>query len=488
MTVKLNIQQRPRLKVIAVITGIALIALAAIGARRVLPVLSFGAGLKAGHMCSAVFVAGRSPDAVLMDEFGNLDPRLRLVPDPIVDRESRSVAVPLLFGSMTRRAAYREGVGCTVLPPGSSLQDGATLPRVKIPKPPGDPSIIPWPDGDLLPGDPLPPEVDAQGLSTVVEAAFTGERERPYKTIGLVVVYRGRIIAERYAPGFDAHTQYRSWSSAKSITGALVGILVGQGRIEVGAPAPIPEWRGPDDPRGQITVAHLLHMSSGLESDGARTFEAYWGGIDTGAAVARARLEATPGKRWKYSNYDTLLLVRAMREVIGDDTEYLTLPHRALLHKIGMRDTVPELDPYGNFILSSQVYTTARDLARFGLLYQNDGIWNGERILPEGWVEFTVEPAPATLLLPEDHEVYAGYGVQFWLYGRHPRLPADAYSTSGARGQHATIVPSRDLVVARTGLDPLVESGWDQPAFVADVLSAISPGAVAVPSGRLSDQ
>ena len=308
----------------------------------------------------------------------------------------------------------------------------------------------------------------------MIGAAFTEGRELPYQTIGVVVVYRGRIIAERYAPGFGPHTQYRSWSSAKSITGALVGILAGQGRIEVGVPAPIPEWRGPDDPRSQITIAHLLHMSSGLESDGARTLEAYWGGIDTGAAVARSRLEAAPGTRWKYSNYDTLLLVRAMREAIADDAEYLTFPHRALLHRIGMRDTVPELDPYGNFILSSQVYTTARDLARFGLLYQNDGIWNGDRILPEGWVAFTVKPAPATLLLPEDHRAYRGYGAQFWLYGGEPGLPSDTYSSSGARGQHATIVPSRDLVVARMGLDPLEESGWDQPAFVADVLSAIS--------------
>jgi CubicO group peptidase (beta-lactamase class C family) len=192
------------------------------------------------------------------------------------------------------------------------------------------------------------------------------------------------------------------------------------------------------------------------------------------SAVAQTRLEATPGTRWKYSNYDTLLLVRAMREVIGDDAEYLTFPHRALLHKIGMRDTVPELDTYGNFILSSQVYTTARDLARFGMLYLHDGVWNGERILPEGWVEYAARPAPATLLLPEDHE---GYGAQFWLDGRHPRLPADTYGTSGARGQHATIIWSRDVVVARMGLDPLVESGWDRPAFVADVLSTISPTA-----------
>jgi CubicO group peptidase (beta-lactamase class C family) len=462
-------------KVIALVAAIALVGAGVIAARRILPILSFAAGLKTGHMCSAVFVAGRSPEAVLEDELGNLDARLRFVPDPIVDRETRSVSVRLLLGWMTRRAAYRGDAGCTVLPPGASLEDGAALPKVQIPEPPGDPSTIPWPDGDLLPDEPLPPEVDERRLAAVVEEAFTGERERPYQTIGVVVVYRGRIVAERYAPGFDAHTQYRSWSSAKSLTSALVGILVGQGKIDVASPAPIPEWRGQDDPRGQITITHLLHMSSGLESEGAWTLEAYWGGIDTGAAVARTRLKATPGTRWKYSNYDTLLLVRTMREVIADDAEYLTFPHRALLHRIGMRDTVPELDPYGNFILSSQVYTTARDLARFGMLYLDDGVWNGERILPEGWVEFASRPAPASLLLPEDHEAHAGYGAQFWLYGRHPRLPGDAYSTSGARGQYATIVPSREVVVARTGLDPILKSGWDQPAFVADVLDAISP-------------
>jgi CubicO group peptidase (beta-lactamase class C family) len=214
-------------------------------------------------------------------------------------------------------------------------------------------------------------------------------------------------------------------------------------------------------------------MSSGLRSKGAWTTDAYWNGIDTGQAVVRSRLEVEPGSRWKYSNYDTLLLVRSIREVLDDDRAYLELPRRALLNRIGMRDTVPELDPYGNFILSSQVYSTARDLARFGLLYLDDGVWNGERILPEGWVEYTTTPAPATFRLAEDHRAYAGYGAQFWLYGRDDRLPDDTYSTSGARGQHATIVPSRRLVVVRTGLNLLEGSGWDQRAFVADVLAAI---------------
>jgi CubicO group peptidase (beta-lactamase class C family) len=462
-----------RAKVIAGVVVVAVLAGLVVGAQRAFSILMIGAGLKAGHMCSAVFVAGRDPDAVLKDELNNIHPRLRLVPDPIVDRESRSVSVPVLFGRTTRRAVYRGSLGCTVLPPGSARADPSLLPKTELPPAPGDPSAIPWPDGDRLPAERLPPEVDEQKLWAAVEAAFSGAQYQPHKTIGVVVVYRGRIIAERYAPGFDAHTQYRTWSSAKSITSALVGILVGQGGLGVDAAAPIPEWQKPGDPRGQITISHLLHMSSGLESDGAWTPEAYWNGVDTGALVGQSRLEVEPGSRWKYSNYDTLLLVRAMREVLGDARTYLEFPRRALLDRIGMRDTLPEVDPYGNFILSSQVYSTPRDLARLGLLYLGDGVWNGERILPEGWVEYTTTPAPATLLLPEADEAHAGYGAQFWLYGRDPRLPADAYSTSGARGQHATIVPSRQLVVARMGLDPLLDSGWDQRTFVADVLAAI---------------
>jgi CubicO group peptidase (beta-lactamase class C family) len=462
-------------KAIIALVALAVAGVLAEGARRALPVLSIGAGLKAGHMCSAVFLAGRVPDAVLRDELADLHPKLDFVPDPSVDRESRSVSVSLLLGLIVRRAVWRERVGCTVLPAGASVEDLAPVASAAIPRPPGDPTEIPWPEGDLIPEQPLPPGVDEKRLGQAVEAAFSRAGERPSRTIGVVVVYRDRIVAERYAPGFGAHTQYRSWSSAKSIVGALIGILVGEGRLELDAPAPIPEWQAPGDRRGQIHIAHLLHMSSGLESGGAWTPEAYWNGIDTAAAVSRTALETAPGTRWKYSNYDTLLLVRAMREAMGDHAAYLAFPYRALLHRIGMRDTIPELDPYGNYILSSQVYTSTRDLARLGLLYLNDGTWQGERILPEGWVAYTTTPAPAALSLPEDHEARAGYGAQFWLYGRDPRLPADTYSTSGARGQHATIVPSRRLVVARMGLDPILESSWDQRGFVAQVLEAIIP-------------
>jgi len=430
------------------------------------------AGIKAGMTCSGVFAAGRELPDVLREELTGINPMVDRASDPALDRENRAVLVSYEGGDVPRLALFREGLGTILLPPGATIENPGKLPEAAMPMPPGDPAEIPWPDGDRTDGQ-KPPEVDQEALHRAMEAAFTDPKYEPSKTIGVVVVYKDAIIAERYAPGWGMHTQYRTWSSAKSLTNALVGILVGQGKLTVKQPAPIPEWQSPDDPRRPITIENLLHMSSGLESDGAYTTEAYWGGIDTAADAARSRLEAEPGTRWKYANYDTLLLVRSVKEVIGDPAAYITFPRRALFNKIGMRDTVAEVDPYGNFILSSQVYTTPRDLARFGLLFLHDGVWNGERILPEGWVEFTVAPAPARR---DDRAAgRTGYGAQFWLYGFDPRLPDDAYSAAGARGQFCTIVPSRDLVVARMGLDPLVGDKWDHIDFVAQILDALPP-------------
>ena len=180
-----------------------------------------------------------------------------------------------------------------------------------------------------------------------------------------------------------------------------MGILVGAGELDVKAPAPIPEWSGADDPRGAITLEHLLHMSSGLENDGggeeflSPTNVTYWGGIDTGEYIGKLQPEVEPDTRWQYSNFDAMLLFRAVKTVLGDQDSYLRFPYESLFHKIGMRHTVMEPDAYGNFIGSSQIYTTARDLGRLGLLFLQDGVWNGERILPEGWVEYSTRPAPA---------------------------------------------------------------------------------------------
>ena len=430
---------------------------------------AISAGYTAGIVSSAVFTAGRALEDVWRDELGG-DVRAVARDDMTVDRQNKAVFVSYEGSDVPRLAVHVEGFGTVLMPPGSSLEDRSMLPTIKPPMPGGDPAQIDWPDGDRLSEDPIPPEVDIEKLDAAVEAAFNGEKYEPHKTLGVVVVYRDRIIAERYAPSWGMHTQYRSWSTAKSITSALVGILVGEGKLDVEEPAPVPEWRTPDHPNGGITLEHLLHMSSGLASQGSGTSLAYWGGIDTGAEAAASVLEVEPNTRWKYSNYDTLLVVRSMKTVIGDDEVFLTFPRRALLNKIGMRHTFPEMDPYGNFILSSQMYTTPRDLARFGLLYLHEGVWNGERILPKGWVEYTTRKAPARV---QETERDWGYGAQFWLLGDDPRVPAGTYTTAGARGQLSTIVSSHDLVVVRTGLDPSGGDNWDQAEFVSDVVAAL---------------
>ena len=295
----------------------------------------------------------------------------------------------------------------------------------------------------------------------------------------MVVVHRGRLVGERYRRGFGPHIQYRTWSAAKTLTNALVGILVGRGELDLDAPAPIPEWSAADDPRREITLRHLLHMSSGLERTGGGAYPVYYDGADAVEAITRARLEAPPGSRWSYANRDTLLLVRAMRHALGDEA-YWRLPRSALLGRIGMRSTVPEMDPYGNFVLSSQIFSTPRDLARLGLLYLHDGVWNGERILPEGWVEFSTQPAPARKrglggLVAYGIQGFIGYGAQLWLYSPIPGVIAhEAYSAIGHRGQYVTVVPSHELVIVRTGLDPEVgDVLWRQDRFFADLIEAL---------------
>ena len=433
------------------------------------------AGYKAGIVCSAVFHAGRELADVERDELGGGDPLAASAGEATVDREHRAVTVSYEGGEVPRLAVFLDGLGTVILPPGATLEDAAAVPRpapVERSVSTVDPAVTSWPDGDVLPDEPLPPEIDRARLDAALELAFTGEKYRPSKTLGVVVVYDGRIVAERYAPTWGIHAQYRSWSSAKSVTSALVGILVKEGKLQVSDPAPIPEWQDDGDPRRAITIENLLHMSSGLESTGSSTPITYWGGVDTAAEAARGALEVPPGTRWKYSNHDTLLLVRSMRVAIADDTAFLTFPRRALLDRIGMRHTFPETDPHGNFVLSSQMYTTPRDLARLGLLYLNDGVWNGKRVLPEGWVAYTTKPAPARRIgVPPSSDW--GYGAHFWLLGDDPRLPPDAFTTAGSRGQLSTIVPSRRLVVARMGLDPASGGKWDQAELVADVLAAI---------------
>jgi CubicO group peptidase (beta-lactamase class C family) len=447
-----------------------------------------GAGYKAKMLCSCRFVQNRETASILQHDLEPFNPLLKYV-DGVVDEERKTVT-STAFGLVTRTAVFRNNLGCTLLPAGFEK----TLPDYPghVEPFPGHPEKTPWPMGDLDAVGPVPSEVDAGKLAAALDREFSEpDPQKPRRARAVVVVFQGNIIAERYAPGFTRDTPLHGWSMTKSITNALVGILVGEGKLNVDAPAAIQEWQAPGDPRGKITVAHLLRMSAGfdfhhdLNPTGQRQ-QSLFGGIDSVAHSVRCPLEVAPGTRWEYANANPHSLWRLIRDIAGKDhvDDYISFPRRALFHRIGMRSAVIEPDPYGNFIGTSFGWATARDWARFGLLYLNDGVWEGRRILPEGWVAYTRTPAPAD---PLKH-----YGALFWLNaggGQNfsnisttqkgernvppfARIPADAFFAVGHDGQRIAIIPSRDLVVVRLGLSR-VEETWDYEGFLADILDAI---------------
>jgi CubicO group peptidase (beta-lactamase class C family) len=429
-------------------------------------------------MCSGVFVAGRAAGHVRAEDFNR-----RTTPGKFiglatteVDFADKSVR-GTLFGLMPRTAIYREGIGCTDV-------DGRTIDEVRaegagVPSslpPPGD--EVQWPEGEATLALNPPKEIDAAALKAAVDFAFAEpDPEQPRRTRGVVIVHRGRIVAERYAPGFDKSHAHLSNSVAKSFTSALVGILVGLGKLKVEDPAPIDEWQKPGDPRGAITLDNLLRMSSGLEFEEnytkikSDTTMQFVNGDLSGFAIAKP-LVAQPGAVWSYSTGTSNILGRIVRQAAGTThAEAFAFPRRALFDKLGMRHTVIEVDAAGNFVGGSYVYASVRDFAKLGLLYLRDGIWNGERILPEGWVAYTRTPSAHT---PGDR----GYGAQFWLntgndpkVRRWPDLPPDTFAMNGHQGQHVFIVPSQDAVVVRVGLSEYPT--WKVGEFVARALAAL---------------
>ncbi len=417
------------------------------------------AGFRALFTCSAHFWAGRElPD---IESVELLDTAKLELPLPKIDAARRLVSAEDGQGH-TRIAAFRDSMGCTLLPPHWTEANIPELPYVSLPPIP-DVSTLPFPRGDEA--RPRPNRAQQALLETAFDGATYGEGTI---TAGVVLIHNGAIIAESYGPGFGIHSGYRTWSTAKSISASLIGIAVKQGLLDLEQPAPIPEWQAPGDPRASITGNHLMWMSSGLWGQGNNTNAVYFGGQDVISGATTTHLETAPNTRWKYANNDTLLLMRALRHVLDNDFDYLRYPYDVLLHKIGMFHTRMETDHLGNFIGSSQVYTTARDLGRLGLLYLNDGVWEGQRILPEGWTQFVATPAPTRP--PKDN--VRGYGAQFWLYGTFDGIPAGTYTTAGNKGQLSTIVPEHNLVIVRTGVDPQGR-GWNHVQFIRDVLQTL---------------
>ena len=311
--------------------------------------------------------------------------------------------------------------------------------------------------GDGLPADPMPAGVDTAGVTRALDAAF---EPAAAMTAAVAITWRGRLIAERYGAGITARTPLESWSMGKSLTATLMGILIAQGVYDLWQPAPVPEWQGPGDPRAKIRIADLLNMSSGLRSRAPMDpgydptgpypdhLYLYTGPINSFHYAATRPLQWPPGTVGRYRNIDvavTNYLVRLAVEKRGED--YWSFPRQALFDPLGIRTMVMDTDAHGNFLTQGYELASARDWARLGNLYLHDGMWNGRRILPEGYAAFVSTLAPAWAA--DRRPVYGGF---FWINGdgRFP-VPADAYFMAGAGGQFTLIIPSHDLVVARLG-------------------------------------
>lgn len=443
-------------------------------------------GVQAVLMCNGLFTSKRTLEQVFARELAYLTPprfegAVGTVEggEYVIDRERKAVAIGGPTTGPVIRAVFREGIGCVVMAPHQTFDDIESLPILDLPYPDFDPATTAWPNGDLVEKKPLPANIDTRALQAASDWAF--DRDTPEQdTLSLMVVYDGDIIHERYADGIDMTTRTRTWSTAKSIAVTLIGMLVDQGKLELDAPLGF-EWEPPvehpqNDPRNAITLRHALNMSSGLYPVDSSNMEyatgsglAYWAGASSVQGMRNRGLIREPGTFWDYENYDTLLAVYAMKRALGSDRAYQEFPRRALLDRIGMRNTLVSSDRFHDFILSSQVYTNARDLARFGLLYLNNGIWDDERLLSEEWIEFVRTPAPAT----KDGGNF--YGGQWWLVpdGRDD-VPKSAYSTAGNRGQYVVVVPKHDLVIVRRGLD-YGRQGFDQWDLTREVLKAVGP-------------
>ncbi len=427
-------------------------------------------GFVAHNICARTFVSGFDPQlafAEISERAGirQLRPLLRFD----VDRTARTVDASTL-GLFRSRATFHDGLGCVE-------QHGPSAPyllkndieALKAKTPPSLPEIA----------GPAVVEPSDPALKAALDHAFEEPPSPPFRrTRAVVVVHDGRVIAERYAAGVGIDTPLPGFSMTKSVVNALVGVLTQQGLVTPSMPAPIPEWRGADDPRREIEVEHLMRMTTGLDLDetnsGFDRSSRMYLQDDTAAYAVDARMIAPPGERWRYSSPSTQILSRIIRDAAGGPEQTLALAWRELFNPLGMRHVTLEFDSVGTLLGATNMLASARDWAKFGLLYLNDGVVGEKRILHEDWVDFC---AAATL----DTDYAAG----FWTNrSEHPNartrvqlgIPRDAFFASGDLGQRVVIMPSQKLVVVRLGdsVDPTGDiRGLGR--LVKEVIAAVQP-------------
>jgi CubicO group peptidase (beta-lactamase class C family) len=448
---------------IIVLVTVFLVVAGIIYAWQAFPIIS---GYGAKNLASAVFVQHRDVATVLKEDLGEFP---FTIGKYTVNMNDSSVTGSV-WGLAKRKAIYRSGLGCTLI---NDITEDAL--RKQVYQLAASPTIqmdsLSWPYGDQV-SDSAPKVINRQLLQQAIDHAMHAQKDgKPAYTRAVLVVYDGKLVAEQYANGFDQHTVMLGWSISKSLTGALIGVLVQQGKLNVNAPAPVPEWQ--HTKKQKIRLKDLLQQTSGLDFEENYTKPSEVTNMlfkrgDMAGFTASLPLKYEPGTEFNYSSGNSNILSRIIRQTVGDK-DYVAFPYKALFHKLHMYSTLLEPDAWGTFIGSSYSYATARDFARFGLLYYYNGLWNGEQILPKDWVQQSVQPSVADKL--------KHYGYQFWLNGydkkdpskrMYPDVPNDMFFADGYGGQDIYIIPSKKLVVVRLGLHTI-----DENLMLKEIIQAI---------------
>jgi CubicO group peptidase (beta-lactamase class C family) len=403
------------------------------------PKLDLISGFSAKSMASGHFIDHRSQEMI---EKGDNDIKMITLAENQID-ENGKFATASVYGLKERKAIYREGLGATLINDDFDVSKPYEVPkRTKIN------NNLAFPYGNKEPKDTVFANIDYRKLEKAVANAFDKKGQKNKRTRSLLVIYKDKIIAEKYDTGFDKNSKILGWSMTKSITATMFGILQKQGKIDINKPAPISEWS--KDERAKITIANLLNMNSGLEWEEDYTkisdvTKMLFLAEDMSQSQLDKPAKFKPNKHWNYSSGTTNLLSGILRKQFKTHQDYLDFWYSALIDKIGMNSMLVETDMAGNYVGSSYSWATTRDWAKFGLLYLHKGNWDGEQLFDENWAKYVATPTKGSK---------GDYGAHFWLNagGHYPNAPRDMFSANGYQGQKVFIIPSQDLVIVRMGL------------------------------------
>jgi CubicO group peptidase (beta-lactamase class C family) len=463
-----------RRRLILTLTATTALGALALTAARARDVPKVATGFVADILCSSTFVSGLDPDRVFSETVDAM-PGVNLIAWALhrnIDRTHRDVTVSLL-GLGRSHAVYREGYGCT-------LDHGDAIAPLKLPQDEHTPALLPEIAGPAL------VEAATPQLNAALDRAFAEPHAPTYRrTKAVVVVKDGRVIAERYANGYGIGTPLLGFSNTKSVISALTGILVRRGKLHLDGPAPVAAWRDPNDPHHAITVDQLLRHTAGLaigsslQASLASVLEPVnrmkFAESDMAGFAESMPLATAPGSVWNYNDGNYVILSQLIREAVGGHAaDFVRFARQELFAPLGMHNVTLEFDASGNPEGSGAMLATARDWARFGLLYLNDGVVGGKRILPEGWVKYSASPTP---------NAWVGYGAGFWTnqgdsFGANYRIehdwPRDAFLAKGTIGQYVIVIPSERLVIVRLGISPNWPDVDGVAPLIRDVIAATS--------------